>query len=96
MEWHEVIEHPSLKNLPFKVETNEWGEIVMTPATVRHGLYQIRMALIFGELGEGSRIFCECGIRTSKGVKVADIAWGSAEFFKRNEVYEALCLEESP
>ena len=41
MDWREVIENPSLRNLPFKIETNEWGQIVMTPATVRHskGLY---------------------------------------------------------
>ncbi len=36
MEWREVIEHPSLKNLPFKIETNEWGQIEMTPTSHAH------------------------------------------------------------
>jgi Uma2 family endonuclease len=95
MEWREVIEHPSLKDLPFKIETNEWGEIVMTPATVRHGKYQTRIAILFERLGEGDRVFCECGIQTSDGVKVADIAWGSAEFHKRNRE-DVPALSESP
>ena len=33
MEWREIVEHPSLKDLPFKIETNERGQIIMTPAT---------------------------------------------------------------
>ncbi|MDR3556102.1 MAG: hypothetical protein P4L55_15200 [Syntrophobacteraceae bacterium] len=40
MEWREVMEHSSLKDLPFKIETTQWGEIVMTPATVRQGRFQ--------------------------------------------------------
>ncbi|MDA8306502.1 MAG: hypothetical protein M0Z81_06720, partial [Deltaproteobacteria bacterium] len=35
MEWREVVEHPSLKNLPFKIETNEWGKIMMAPPHTR-------------------------------------------------------------
>jgi Uma2 family endonuclease len=84
MEWREVVEHPCLKDLPFKIETNEWGEIVMTPATVRQGKYQARIAILFERLGEGDRVFSECGVQTSEGVKVADIAWGSPEFHARN------------
>ena len=26
MEWEEVVKDPSLKDLPFKIETNEWGK----------------------------------------------------------------------
>ncbi len=30
MNWAEVVAHPSLQDLPFKIETNENGQIVMT------------------------------------------------------------------
>lgn len=83
MEWREVVEHPSLQDLPFKIETNEWGEIVMTPATGTHGLYQGRIIHWFNRLGEGDKVFPECPIQTSEGTKVADIAWGSAAFFNK-------------
>ncbi len=41
MEWREVVEHPSLKDLPFKIETNEWGNIMMAPASDACGIYQL-------------------------------------------------------
>ncbi len=95
MEWREVIEHPSLQDLPFQIETNEWGEIVMTPATVRHGKYQMRIAILFERLGAGDRVLSECGIQTSDDVKVADIAWGGVAFHKRN-TEDVPALSESP
>ena len=95
MEWREVVEHPSLKDLPFKIETNEWGEIVMTPATVGHSKYQRRIIKWFDRLGGEGDVLPECPIQTSEGVKVADVAWGSIEFFRRNEG-DMLSLPESP
>ncbi len=95
MEWREVIEHPSLKDLPFKIETNRWGEIVMTPATVRHGEYQGLIIEWLVKLKGGGRIYVESGIQTSDGVRVADVAWGSSEFAGRNEE-DLPCLPESP
>ena len=68
MEWREVIEHPSLRDLPFKIETNESGQIVMTPSTVRQVKHQGRIIKWFNLLGEGDRVFPELGIQTSDGV----------------------------
>mgnify|MGYP001819234993 CR=1 FL=1 len=45
MEWNQVLEHPSLQNIPFKVELNEWGNIVMTPASNLHGNLQVKIAM---------------------------------------------------
>ena len=95
MEWREIVEHPSLKDLPFKIETNEWGKIVMTPAAYTHRVYQGRIINWFNRLGEGMRVFPECPVQTSKGTKEADVAWGSAEFFKKHGV-RGLLLTESP
>ena len=40
MTWQEVINHPSLQDLPFKIELNAAGVIEMSPATNWHGLLQ--------------------------------------------------------
>jgi Uma2 family endonuclease len=80
MEWREVVEHPSLKDLPFKMETNEWGKIMMAPAAYPHGKYQSEIVAIFILMGERKRVATECPVKTSKGTKVADVAWASAEF----------------
>ncbi len=94
MEWQEVVAHPSLQDLPFKIETNQWGQIVMTPASGKHGRYQGRIIELFLRLGEWGRVFPECPIKTPEGVRVADVAWASAEFLKK---YGApLCFPESP
>ena len=53
----------------------------MTPATNEHGQVQ---TLIAGLLMERrSREYCadECSVDTLRGVKVADVAWASADFY---------------
>ena len=86
MEWREVVEHPSLKDLPFKIETSAEGYIMMTPARGRHGIYQSLIDRTLGRLAKEGQIFIECPIETtSEGTKVADVAWGSTEFFRRNK-----------
>ncbi|MCP4698202.1 MAG: Uma2 family endonuclease [Gammaproteobacteria bacterium] len=80
MEWQEVCEHPSLRNLPFKIELNEKGQILMSPVKVYHSAFQGKIARL---LPEGGIILPECAIKTVKGTKVADIAWASRKRFKR-------------
>ena len=29
MNWSDVLEEPTLQNIPFKIEMNEWGKIVL-------------------------------------------------------------------
>lgn len=33
MRWSEVIDNPVLQNLPFKIELNRFGNILMSPAS---------------------------------------------------------------
>jgi Uma2 family endonuclease len=81
MTWEEIINDPTLQNLPFKIETNRFGQILMSPATNKHGIiqsdvgYEIRRRLKVGV------VINECSIDTSDGVKVAEVAWASDDFF---------------
>jgi Uma2 family endonuclease len=96
MQWREVVEHPSLKDLPFKVETNEWGKIMMTPASDIHGLYQVRIVEWLLRLGgEKGRVSTECPVDTSKGTRVADVAWRSLAFLGKHGIRN-ISLPESP
>lgn len=80
MEWSEICENPILKDLPFKTQTDKWGNIVMSPASNRHGMYQAKIAVLIANLIETGTIISECSVATSEGVKVADVAWASREF----------------
>ena len=81
MQWQEVIEHPSLQDLPFKIELNEYGKIEMSPASNRHGRLQSKLTLLLAQHGGQGELYLECSVETRKGVKVADVAWASPEFF---------------
>ena len=95
MDWHEVVEHPSLKNLPFKIETNKWGKIMMAPASFLHGIYQGRISKTLGNLAEEGEIAVECPVQTSEGVRVPDVAWGSNAFLKKHGIRN-IKLPEAP
>jgi Uma2 family endonuclease len=77
MNWQEVCEHPSLQDLPFKIETNERGEIVMAPVRVAHSAYQGEISFLLRSQRQGGKVLAECAIKTTKGTKVADVAWAS-------------------
>ena len=80
MQWKDVVADPNLQGLPFKIETNEWGQIVMTPARLQHGNYQSKIdGLLQIKMSEPGETITECPIQTRMGTKVADVAWFSFE-----------------
>ena len=74
MNWQEVVAHPGLRNLPFKIELNEWGQVVMSPFKMARSIAQGRIVRLLPDAGQ---CLLSCAIRTPKGVKVADIAYAS-------------------
>jgi Uma2 family endonuclease len=83
MNWQQVCDEPSLQDLPFKIELNEFGQVVMSPASNEHGRYQMRLGTLLTQHIPDGEVIAECSVETSKGVKVADIAWISASFLSR-------------
>jgi len=82
MTWDEIINHPSLRDLPFKIETNKFGQILMSPATNKHGVLQLQVGRKLDRQKRSGTIITKCSIETSDGVKVADVAWASDEFIR--------------
>jgi Uma2 family endonuclease len=81
MKWEEVCEDQQLQNLPFKIELNKWGQIVMSPVKIKHFFYQGRIQRLLESLLQTGEVMPECAIDTSDGVKVADVVWCSDERF---------------
>jgi len=84
MKWHEIIKNPTLSDLPFKIELNEWGKIEMSPASNLHGMLKTAIAFHLKLLCNEGKAFVECSIQTTKNVKVADVVWASSSFYARN------------
>lgn len=78
MNWQEVCEHPSLQDLPFKIELDELGRIIMSPVKLYHSLLQGEIEFLLRCLLKDGKALPECAIKTSKGTKVADVAWASS------------------
>ena len=77
--WQDVLEDPNLQDLPYKIELDEKGQLLMSAATNVHGRFQVRISdLLRDHMQPGERIN-ECSIMTTKGVRVADVAWCSLE-----------------
>ena len=77
MTWQEVCDDRSLRNLPYKVELDGLGRIVMSPHRKEHGAYQGRISILLNDLMPPGQVVSECAITTTEGVKVADVAWAS-------------------
>lgn len=85
MNWTDVLNDRSLQDLPYKVELNAGGQIVMSPATNRHGMFQSTVSALLDRLMESGAVISECSIDTPDGVKVADVAWASGGFIRKYE-----------
>lgn len=84
MDWASVINDPFLKDLPFKIELDKWGRILMSPASNIHGSLQFETGAKIRDVKKGKgKIITECSIQTSQGVRVADVAWASDSFIER-------------
>jgi len=67
-------------NLPGKIELDNWGRLLMSPASNYHSAVQTALS---GKLAAlGGRAFVEASVLTSAGVLVADVAWASEEFMR--------------
>ena len=80
MEWSDVINDPTLKNLPFKIELNRFGKLLMSPASNEHGLAQGELTHQLRLKHPHGKVITECSIQTPEGTKVADVAWASDAF----------------
>lgn len=99
MQWSEVIGNPLLNNLPFKIELNKYGKLLMSPASNDHGRLQYSVGRKLEKGTKGGVIIMECSIDTADGVKVADVAWASDAFIAENSyqtpypVAPEICVE---
>jgi Uma2 family endonuclease len=94
MTWLEAIQDKSLADLPYKIELNRQGQIIMSPARSKHSILQGRIARHLNALMPGGEAFPECPIETDDGTKAADVVWASAAKLTRN--IDSLSWHEAP
>ncbi len=78
--WNELVNDPSLADVPYKIELNSEGTILMSPANNWHGTVQAWLAHFLREALPEGVVITECSVLTEAGVRVPDVAWCSAAF----------------
>jgi Uma2 family endonuclease len=73
--WQEIVSDPNLRELPYKVETNTRGQIVLSPHRSDHSYTQGDIIELLYEHGVEGRPFPEFPITTEAGVRVPDVVW---------------------
>lgn len=82
LRWAEVINDPTLRDIPYKIELNNFGKIEMTPATTRWARLRGRIAFELGSQLTGGDVMLGCSTATENGISVSDVAWASNEFLE--------------
>lgn len=77
--WAEIVDDPVLKDIPYKVETNERGQIVLSPHKNKHSKYRYALQQFLEAHAPEGIAPMEYAIATSKGVKSPDVVWMSPE-----------------
>lgn len=104
MTWAEICEDKFLNSLEWRIESDRWGNVVMSPPPrSRHAEYQTEIAMLLRQQLKGGRSIAECPLQTSEGVKATDVAWVSNERRKSRPndpmflIAPEICVEvESP
>ena len=75
--WDEIAADPTLRDLPYKVETNAHGQIVLSPHTNRHSDLQSALFQLLQQHAPDGHVSVEYALATPRGVKTSDVVWMS-------------------
>jgi Uma2 family endonuclease len=79
--WQEAIQNPFLQNLPYKIESNKFGQLLMSSNPNSKGILKFNIAKKIDQNKIGGLVGFSNSVLTSEGVRVADVAWASDEFY---------------
>ena len=75
--WQELVSDPDLRELPYTVETNHRGQIVLSRHENTHSVTQEQIQGLLDEHAPDGLQPTKFAIATPDGVKVADVIWMS-------------------
>ena len=81
MTWAELCNEKRLQDLPYKIELDRFGKIIMSPTRNIHGYYASEIAQLLKSLMGRGKTLVECAVETADGTKVTDVAWASPKTF---------------
>ena len=93
--WRQLLADPELARLPYRVETDRHGHILMSPPPApAHGKKQNRIGTLLEQFLPNGHVVTECPVSTPDGVKTIDGAWLAPE--RGREADTETCLTRAP
>ncbi|MEM7010894.1 MAG: Uma2 family endonuclease [Verrucomicrobiota bacterium] len=93
--WEEVRSDPELAKIPFRIETDRHGNLIMMPPPGGiHGFRQGEITFNLRTLLPHGRAITECPISTADGVRAADVGWFTKE--RHDPIATLSCFPTAP
>src|SRR5436309_8947080 len=93
--WEKVLADRFLAGLPHRIETDRYGQIIMSPPpNPEHGEEQFEIGSLLKKLLPNGHVITECPVSTAEGVKGVDVTWISKE--RRGPQRGQVCLTQAP
>ena len=74
--WSEILSDPELAKLPYRIETDQHGYLLMSPPPAfRHARRQFSIGSLLAKLLPQGLVLTECPVSTAGGVRAIDVAW---------------------
>jgi Uma2 family endonuclease len=96
MTWDEVCNDISLQDLPYKIETNGIGQIIMSPHNYIHTWRQVLIQDLLKDLLTDGHAMGDTAIQTSDGVRSPDVVWISKTHHREHLASKAKILQTAP
>lgn len=102
--WERIVDDPNLRDLPYKVETNAHGQLILSPPSSAHSFLQARIVTLLRDLAkEPGRAGVEFAVQTPEGIKAPDVVWISERRWAEapedpasSPVMPEVCVEVTP
>lgn len=75
--WDAIVSDPRLSELPYKVETNAQGQLILSPHTNHHSKIQRALQKLLDRHAPEGEVYPEFAVATRHGVKSPDVVWTS-------------------
>lgn len=77
--WARAQADPLFRDLPYKLETNRTGQLVLSPHKNTHSILQFKLGRLLDAHRPAGKVGVEFAVQTPEGVKVPDVVWMSEE-----------------
>jgi Uma2 family endonuclease len=75
MNWQQACDAPELNDLPYRIELNRWGQLVMSRINCRHSAHIGEISWRLRQCASRGSVTICAAVNTADNIKVVDVSW---------------------